>query len=92
MLHVLVLLGRAPGRARREALRLGADSGGAAAAAFIVVGIHAARVIGVVLLLLHVAHQIGAAIDDTEVADLAVDGQRGVLELILVEGRIVELH
>ena len=43
--------------------------------ALVVVGIHAARVIGVVADLVDVADQVAARIDGLQVAELAIDGQ-----------------
>ena len=59
--------------------------------ALIIVAVDAARVVGVVLLLRrYCAPGSCAAYTSLIVADLAVDGQRGVLELVLVVGGVVQ--
>src|SRR2546425_7273127 len=56
--------------------------------ALIVAGVDAARVIRQILLLLDVALEVAARIDQFELADAPVDRQLCVLEAVAVEGRI----
>src|SRR5579872_2481856 len=77
-------------RARGARRTGGTKAGTVATRAGVVVAGCAARVVGVVGRLLDVADQVGAGVNQLEVADFAVDGKRGVLEPVLVVGRAVE--
>jgi len=84
MLHVLVLFGRVPVGAGRETRRRQI----VLAVALIVVGVHAARIVGVVAALLDMPDQVAAGIDGLHRTHLAVDRPGGHFKFIIVVGGI----
>jgi hypothetical protein len=89
VLLMLVFFHRVPVSAGREAGGLQRRvPAGTRAVALIVVGVHAAGVVGVVADLIDIAHQIAAGVHGFQLAELAVDRPRRAFELILVVRRI----
>ena len=93
---VSIPLGVAPRRGRRLAVRLGRiQTTGSVVTriiALVIVDVRAARVVGVVLDLVDVAHQVTAGIHGLERANAAAQGPRGIRELVLGIRRVVQLH
>src|ERR1700722_5511221 len=90
MALVSVALDIMPGRAGCEALR--SRSSRTWIYALIVVHVEAAYVARVVLNLLDISHEVGARIEELQDTDAAVDRECGILKLVLVVRRVVELH
>ncbi len=83
MALVSIALGLVPGGGRREAGRR-QPVRRLRAVALVIVRVYATRVVGVILHLADIAHEVRARVHGFERADFPVDGPGGILKLVLV--------